>query len=41
MNFRRLQENAVIRVVIGEHMSDGVVYFPDGRTEDRRKSKKP
>lgn len=38
---RRLQEKATIRVVVGEHMSNGMLYLPGGRTEDRRKPKKP
>jgi hypothetical protein len=38
---RRLQEKAAIRVVIGEHMSDGILYLPGGITQDRRKPKKP
>lgn len=38
---RRLQEKAAIRVVIGETMSDGMLYLPGGLTEDRRKPKMP
>lgn len=38
---RRLQVKAAIRVVIGETMSDGMLYLPGGLTEDRRKPKMP